>query len=85
MAERTVRRLPAGAAFLIDGHDGLEFIQNSLVFALVEPLHFCHGLAPLQSENNLGNFLAASLAQNFDAMGDSGLIHVWDVEAKAVE
>ncbi len=60
-------------------------MQNRLAFALVEFLHLCHGLAPLQGENNQGNFLAAFLAQNFDAMGDFGLVHIQGVEVKAVQ
>lgn len=54
-------------------------MQNRLAFALVEFLHLCYSLAPFQGENNQGNFLAASLAQNFDAMGDFGLIHIQGV------
>jgi len=51
-------------------------MQNRLAFTFAEFLYLGHGFAPLQSENNPGNFLAASLAQNFDAMGDFGLIHI---------
>lgn len=51
-------------------------MQNRPEFARVEFLRLCHGLAPLQGENNPGNFLAAPLAQNFGAMGDFGLIHM---------
>jgi len=60
-------------------------MQNRLALSLVEFLHLGHGFAPLQSENNQGNFLAASLAQNFDAMGDSGLIHIQGVGVEAVQ
>jgi hypothetical protein len=66
---------PAGAAFPVDGHDGLELVQNNLAFALVEFKYLRHELAPLQGEDNQGDFLAASLAQEFDAMSDFGLIH----------
>jgi len=53
-------------------------MQNRPAFVRVEFLYLCHSLAPLQSENNPRNFLAASLAQGFDAMGDFGLIHIQD-------
>ena len=60
-------------------------MQNFLALGFVECLHFRHGLAPLQGENNQGNFLAASLAKNFDAMGDSGFIHIQGAGVKAVQ
>lgn len=60
-------------------------MQNHLALDLVEFLRFRHGLAPLQGENDQGNFLASSLAKNFDAMGDSGFIHIQGAGVKAVQ
>lgn len=57
-------------------------MQNRLAFARVEFLRLRHGFAPLQGENDQGNFLAAFLAQNFDAMGDFGLIHIRGVGSR---
>ena len=60
-------------------------MQNHLALDFIEFLRLRHALAPLQSENDQGNFLAAPLAKNFDAMGDSGFIHIQGVGIKAVQ